>query len=202
MCSEHFHHTCVHITMGHRHLLTAAPCSRLTGKSHLTRLPLHCSCASHGTVLNASGNLDGSGAWSPTTASENVLCLSRPCAGVLVFSRHGSPAGTVGRTRGKKRREGAVEASSCSTSNPQQVLLPSVIDARLLKQPTAFDKDRTRNSKKNTQIRNCSRTWCGHRKGEGTQICDMHHTVSHKKRDTLYKSLQLTAGGLQGPPLS
>ena len=48
----------VHITMRHRHMLTAAACSRLTRKSHVTHARLHCSCASHGTVLNAPQNLD------------------------------------------------------------------------------------------------------------------------------------------------
>ena len=42
------------------------------------------------------------------------------------------------------RTLGAVEASASSKPNPQQVLFPSVVDTRLLKQPVAFDGDRTK----------------------------------------------------------
>ena len=44
----------------HRHMLTAALCSRLTTKSHHTLVRLPCSCTSHGIVLNASRNLERS----------------------------------------------------------------------------------------------------------------------------------------------
>ena len=38
---------------------------------------------------------------------------------------------------------GAVEASASSTPNPQQVLVPSAIDTRLIKQSVAFDRERS-----------------------------------------------------------
>ena len=87
-------HNCVHIMLTHRHTLTAALCSRLTQKSHFTLVRSHCSCTSHGIVFNASRNLDGTGAWSQTTASGNVPCLSRSRCVVLVISKHGRVAGS------------------------------------------------------------------------------------------------------------
>ena len=74
--SVHFHHNCVHIMMTHRYMLTAARCSRLTTKSRQTLVRLHCSCTSHGIVLNAPRNLDGSGAWSQTTARTRLVYLT------------------------------------------------------------------------------------------------------------------------------
>ena len=44
--SVHFLHNCVRTMVTHRHLLTAALCSRLTDKSHHTCVRSHCSCAS------------------------------------------------------------------------------------------------------------------------------------------------------------
>ena len=102
--SVHVHHKCVHIKMTHRHMLTAAPCSRLTKKSHHTLLRSHCSCTLHGIMLNAFRNLDGSGAWSQTAASGNVHCLSRPRDGFWVSSKYGRLARSVEGTRGEKRR--------------------------------------------------------------------------------------------------
>ena len=49
---------CAHVIMTHRHMLTAAPCSRLATKSHHALVRSHCSCTSHGIVLNASRNLE------------------------------------------------------------------------------------------------------------------------------------------------
>ena len=84
-------------------MFTAAHCPRLTEKSqHITdSVRSHCSSASHGTVLNASRNLEVAGS----------IC--------------------------------GAEASAAAPT-PQQVLMPSVIDRRLLKQLTAFDGDRTK----------------------------------------------------------
>ena len=52
MYSVHFFHICVHIMMTHRHMLTAALCSRPTEKNHHTLVRSHCSCTSHDIVLN------------------------------------------------------------------------------------------------------------------------------------------------------
>ena len=90
--------------MTHRQMLTAALCSRLVTKSHRTLVRSHCSCTSHGIVFNAARNLDGSGAWSQTTARGNVPCLSRLRGDVWVLSKHERFAGTVVGTRGKERR--------------------------------------------------------------------------------------------------
>ena len=84
--------------MAHRHMSTAAPCSRLTQKSHHTLVRPHCSYTSHGIVLNASRNLDGNGAWSQTAASGNVPCLCRSRGAVLIISKHGRVAGSVDGT--------------------------------------------------------------------------------------------------------
>ena len=100
----HFLHNCVHIMMTRRHMLTAAPCSKLTTKNRHTLVRLHCRCTSHGIALNASRNLDGGGAWSQTTASGNVPCLSRSRGVVLVIKMHGVFAGTVDGSCGEDHR--------------------------------------------------------------------------------------------------
>ena len=86
----------------HRDMLTSALCSRLTTKSHHTLVRLHCSCTSHGIVLDASRNLDGRGAWSQTTASGNVSCRSH----------HGMLAGSVDGTELTQRLSAAEAARS------------------------------------------------------------------------------------------
>ena len=88
----------------HRHMLTAALCSILTEKSHHTLVRSHSSRTSHGIVLNGSQNLDGGGAWSQTTASGNVPCLSRAFGVVLVISKRGRVAGTADGTCGEEPR--------------------------------------------------------------------------------------------------
>ena len=85
-------------------MLTASLCSRLSTKSHQTTVGSHCSCTSHGLVLNASRNLDGSGAWSQTTTSGKVSGLSRSRGVVCVISKHGGFAGTVEGTSGEEHR--------------------------------------------------------------------------------------------------
>ena len=87
-----------------RHVLTAAHCSRLTAKNNHTSVRSHCRCASHGTVLIGSQNMDGGGAWSQTMASGNVPCL--PCSRgvVLVSSKHGRIARSVDGACGEEHR--------------------------------------------------------------------------------------------------
>ena len=58
MYSVHFLHSCVHMVLRQRHMLTAACRSRLTERRRRTLVRSQCSCASPGIVLNASRNLD------------------------------------------------------------------------------------------------------------------------------------------------
>ena len=80
LCSVHVLHNCVHNM--HDDTSTHVDCSALLKtdyqESSHTLVHSHCSCTSHGLVLNASRNLDGSGAWSQTTASEKtcLVCLA------------------------------------------------------------------------------------------------------------------------------
>ena len=102
--SVYFSHTCVHIMMTHRHMLTPAPCLRLIERSHHTHVCSHCSCASHGIVLNASRNLDATGAWSQTTASGNGPFVPCSRGAVLVISDHGRVVGSVNGACGEEHR--------------------------------------------------------------------------------------------------
>ena len=126
-----FFHTVVHIMLTHRHMLTAAPCSRLTERSHHTSVRSLCSCAPHGAVLNASRNLKVA---EPGRRS-SVPCLPRSRGFVLVISKHGRVAGSVNGACGEAHR---------AALTPEQVLMPLVSDTRLRKQPAAFDGDRTK----------------------------------------------------------
>ena len=115
--SVHFHHVCVHIMITNRHMLTEAPCSRLT-----TRVITICPLALQLHIT-----------WhrvERVSKLGNVPCLSRPCGGVLVISKHGRLAGSVDGTRGKKRR-----VTETGDGGNSEVMFPSVIDTRLLKQP-------------------------------------------------------------------
>ena len=86
-------------------MLAAAPCSKTDQKESSLTSPLTLAVARHMALCcTRLETLDGSGAWSQTTASGNVPCFSRPCVGVLVFSWHGRAAGSVGRTRGQERQ--------------------------------------------------------------------------------------------------
>ena len=114
----HFNHNCVHITMRHRLMLTTALCSRFAINSRLT-------VARVGTYLFLLA----------------LALVSWSSAGMEALQEK---LGELAARNGElAQRLGAVEASASSTPNPQQVLVPSAIDTRLLKQPVAFDRERS-----------------------------------------------------------
>ena len=92
----------------------------------------------HGIVLNASRNLDGSGVGTCLVFLTLVLVSGST---VSMKGLQDQLMELAARNAELTRRLSAVEAAS-STPTPEEVLLPSVIDTKLLKQRVAFEGDR------------------------------------------------------------